>query len=420
MKNRIAWSLVLAVALAWACSSESNDGALNSTDSVQDVSNTPQGTAGIAGLQPSAGDGSGTVGLSGTGGSSQPVSGGATAAGNGGRQTTGSGGKRAVGVNGAGGNSGSNAANAGSAGSKTITFEDAIASIKEADIRADLSYLASDKLEGRKSGTEGDQKAIDYIVGKFKEFGLEGKNGEYTQPFTAAGTSTANAIGILPGSDPVLKDEVIVVGGHHDHVGVRFGQTYNGADDNASGTTVVISTARALSKFKGKLKRTVVLMAFGAEELGLYGSQNYADNPWFPMDKTVFMLDIDMVGHLKDNQVTGSTEAPVAKEFLTKICDKYKACNNNDFPTGSDYEAFRDKGVPVHFFFTDFHDCYHQACDKIDTVDMPGVTTVAKMSFELTYQLANADKSPRSNFEVPAFRSVGTVLDHGREPFLTP
>ena len=300
-----------------------------------------------------------------------------------------------------------------------FTVEDAIASIEESDIRADLTYLASNELAGRKAGSEGDKKAIDYIVNKFKEFGLEGRDGNYTQPFTRLRTSTANVIGILPGNDPVLKDEVIVVGGHHDHVGVRFSRTYNGADDNASGVTAIIAMAKAISNFKGQLKRTVVFMAFGAEELGLLGSQYYCNNPWFPMNKTVFMINLDMVGHAAENKMTAMTESsPVAQGFLTEICQDYTICTNEPAPSGSDHDSFAAKGVPVLVLHTGMHDCYHQPCDKIGTIDMPGVTTVAKISSELIYQLAESDMSPRSNFEIPAARSIGLGLDHGRAPFL--
>jgi hypothetical protein len=421
MKSGIAWIFVVVAALGWACSSESIDGNPGYAGFWQNSSipSTQPGSGGSAGFQPSAGGASGAGGWIAAAESSPSAGNSATAAGSGGQQTAGTGGINAAvaGKGGGAGIAGTSAATAGNA-STAITVEDAIASITEKDIRADLTYLASDELQGRKAGSTGDQKAMDYVVGKFKQFDLEGKNGEYTQPFTTGGTNTANLIGILPGNDPTLKDQVIVVGGHHDHVGVQQFQIYNGADDNASGVSVVIAVAKAISKFKGKLKRTVVLMSFGAEELGILGSKYYCDNPWFPMNKTVFMINLDMVGHAKDNKLTASTESQVAQGLLTEICKKYTICNAVAAPEGSDHDSFADKGVPYHVFHTDLHDCYHEACDKIDTIDMPGVTDVAKITFELTYRLANADQSPRSNFEVPASRKVGRGLDHGKAPFL--
>jgi hypothetical protein len=198
----------------------------------------------------------------------------------------------------------------------------------EQNLRKHVNYLASEKLEGRRTGEKGATFAAGYVANRFATAKLKGgflKNGKpsFLQPFpysprNAKGEIIAdakpleayNVIGIVEGTDPILKNEAIVIGAHYDHLG-RGGQgslaansteVHHGADDNASGTAALIELATQFAKTRNN-KRTLIFMAFGGEEEGLLGSKYYVNNPVFPLNKTVAMINMDMVGRLKDTKL---------------------------------------------------------------------------------------------------------------------
>ena len=158
-------------------------------------------------------------------------------------------------------------------------------------------YFASDSLYGRAAGSEYAAKAAAYIVNEYESMGLKPFYDDWYMPFTTNGKDYKNVVAVLEGNDPELKDQYIVIGAHYDHLGVKKGQIYNGADDNASGSAAVIEIARALCANRDKLKRTVVIAAFDAEELGLYGSNALADRMLGEDGLDVrLMMSVDMVG----------------------------------------------------------------------------------------------------------------------------
>ncbi len=189
--------------------------------------------------------------------------------------------------------------------------------------------MASAKLEGRRTGEKGATFAAGYVANRFANSRLKGgiiKNGKanFLQPFPykprnakgevlpdAKEVEAYNVIGILEGTDPVLKNEAIVIGAHYDHLGkggmgslaANSTEIHHGADDNASGTSALIELAPQFAKAKNN-KRTLIFIAFGGEEEGLLGSRHYVNNPVFPLDKTVAMINLDMVGRLKDDKLT--------------------------------------------------------------------------------------------------------------------
>jgi len=192
----------------------------------------------------------------------------------------------------------------------------------EKNLRAHVAFLASDKLEGRRTGTEGATAAAGYITNQFAKPrlrpGSRGSNGKagYLQafPHTKQGHPSVigyNVIGILDGNDKVLRQEAIVIGAHYDHLG--FGgegslatnstEIHHGADDNASGTAAIIELARQFAREK-KNKRTIIFIAFSGEEDGLFGSKFYVNNPVFPIENTVAMINLDMVGRLTNEKLT--------------------------------------------------------------------------------------------------------------------
>ncbi|HEX8370339.1 MAG TPA: M20/M25/M40 family metallo-hydrolase [Pyrinomonadaceae bacterium] len=200
----------------------------------------------------------------------------------------------------------------------------------EQNLRTHIGYLAGDKLEGRRTGEQGATFAAGYVANMFAQYklkaGFRAANGKtnFLQPFPysprdakgeiladAKSAEAYNVIGVLDGTDAVLKNEIIVIGAHYDHLGKggagslapNSTEIHRGADDNASGVAAMLALARQFAKEK-KNKRTIVFAAFGGEEEGLLGSKFYVNNPAFPLDKTVAMINLDMVGRLNENKLT--------------------------------------------------------------------------------------------------------------------
>ena len=185
-------------------------------------------------------------------------------------------------------------------------------------LKAHLAELAGDAYEGRNAGYPGNDKAAEYIAAHFKKIGLrpagqkdDKGNPTWFQSFTVDDRATRNVIGLAEGSDPALKSEYVIIGAHYDHVG-KEGQSsqgrmpkvgvdpadkiWNGADDNGSGTVTVLEIAQAFMEGKIRTKRSVIFMTFSGEEWGLLGSKHYVQHPLFPLEKTVAMINLDMVG----------------------------------------------------------------------------------------------------------------------------
>ena len=194
-------------------------------------------------------------------------------------------------------------------------------SAQQERLKKHVYLLASDSLRGRDAGTVDADKAAQYIVKQFEEIGIEPyyKEGFY-QPFEKYGTTTyKNIVGVIPGNDPVLKDEYIIIGAHYDHVGVKNDKIYNGADDNASGTATIIEMARILKARQSQLKRSIIVVAFDAEEKGLWGS-NYLTEQ-LDLNKIKLMMSIDMVGWLhkgKTLRLHGAATIKDGKKYVTK------------------------------------------------------------------------------------------------------
>ena len=228
-----------------------------------------------------------------------------------------------------------------------------------------------------------------------------------------------NVIGILEGSDPVLKKEYVVIGAHYDHLGrggegsgslaPRSGDIHYGADDNASGTAGVLELARVLSAQNPRLKRSVIFMAFGGEEEGLLGSNYYVNHPLIPLASTVAMINMDMIGRMKDRRlvVGGVGTATEWREILAAGTENFQLTLNEDGFGPSDHSSFYGKQIPVLFFWTGTHNDYHKPSDtfeKINYDDEAGILRmvvgiVKKMDAadkRLTYTTAKSDPAPRT------------------------
>ncbi|HEY6216118.1 MAG TPA: M28 family peptidase, partial [Pyrinomonadaceae bacterium] len=252
-----------------------------------------------------------------------------------------------------------------------------------------------------------------------------------------------NVIGVLEGSDPILKKENIIIGAHYDHLGrggegslaSKPGEIHHGADDNASGTAGLIELARLFSVQRPKLKRTLIFIAFGGEEEGLLGSNYYVNHPLAPLTNTVGMINMDMIGRMKDRKlIIGGVGT--AKEWRGMIePEKSFALTLNEDGVGpSDHSSFYLKQVPVLFFWTGTHNDYHKPSDTWDKINYTDeakilgfvariVRDIDGADKRLTYTTAKSDPTQRaSSFRVYlgtipnyADSNEGMLLDGVRE-----
>ena len=240
----------------------------------------------------------------------------------------------------------------------------------------------------------------------------------------AADRTAVNVIGVLPGRDPARAGEAIVIGAHYDHLGVVGGALYPGADDNASGTAVVVGLARAFAA-AGPLDRTLIFALFGAEEIGLVGSGHYVRRPAVPIERTVAMLNFDMVGRLGEARLTvGGVDS--GRGLRDVVADAARALalavTLRDSPFGpSDHSRFYDAGAPVLFFHTGSHADYHRPGDTADKLDSAGMARVAALGARVAERLAAGDRpayvaltrppararAPREAGAPPVFFGVG-------------
>ena len=218
-------------------------------------------------------------------------------------------------------------------------------------------------------------------------------------------TEGQNLIAVLEPSDPAIQ-ETIVVGAHYDHVGWgRYGSLapgthaiHNGADDNASGTTAVLALARRLKGLSGTLPRRVVLICFAGEERGLMGSKHYVSAPVYPLEQTVAMINLDMVGRMTDEKVTvfGVGSSDVWKPWLDELEQRTEL---NFFQKKkafgpSDHASFYEKQIPVLHLFTGLHEHYHRPHDDADKINEQGIRRIVDLLTGLTLYLANAPERP--------------------------
>jgi len=279
-------------------------------------------------------------------------------------------------------------------------------------------FLASDDLEGRCAGYPGCDKAAAYIADAFKKAGLKpaGDGGGYFQKFRLMGKDTQNVLCMIEGTDPELKNEVVVLGAHYDHVGTTetrdFGRMggrgddniWNGADDNASGTTCVMALAQAFGQTGLAARRTIVFACFSGEEAGLVGSRYYTNHPPLPLEKHVFMLNLDMVGRNPSKPVeihgVGSAEGGVIRKAAEHaVASSGLKAKLNDAVTlvggDSDHSSFADKRVPYAFFFSGFHADYHRPSDHAEKLAYDNMVKVASTAMDILLEIGNLDERPR-------------------------
>ena len=236
-----------------------------------------------------------------------------------------------------------------------------------------------------------------------------------------------NVVALLPGFDPTLADEVLIIGAHYDHLGFggegsldpdAFGEVHNGADDNASGTSGLIEIARLLSQSDRRPARSVLFLAFTAEEKGLWGSSHYVRNPLLPIAQTVAMLNLDMIGRLE-----GRTLAVMGVGTAEEWTELLQAANRSTArplviatsPDGfgpSDHSSFYGAGLPVLHFFSNTHVDYHRPSDDWDQVDIEGIGQIVDLVSEVALDVAGVSGSDERVALTPIEPDV--ALAHGQ------
>jgi len=230
--------------------------------------------------------------------------------------------------------------------------------------------------------------------------------------YTEEEVTAPNAVAILEGSDPMLRDEYVVVSGHMDHEGIgspdqNGDSIYNGADDNASGTTGVIEIAEAAASLPTPPRRSMMFLLVSGEEKGLWGSEYFAANPTVPVENIVADLNMDMVGRNwpdtivaigKEHSDLGETlervNAAHPELGMTAIDDLWP---EQSFYTRSDHYNFARQGVPILFFFNGIHEDYHGLDDEADRIDSEKAARIARLVFYLGVEVANAADRPQWN-----------------------
>lgn len=305
----------------------------------------------------------------------------------------------------------------------------------------DLRYLADDAREGRGVGTRGLEEAGRYLAQAFKTIGLApgGDSGTYFQTFTisptapavmhtdAGGKAIRNVIGVLRGRSPARRGEVVVVGAHYDHLGFggpfgalddpdSTGKVHNGADDNASGTTALLEVARRLAGRRGAAPdRTILFIAFSGEELGDLGSGYYVAHPTVPIDSIYAMLNMDMVGRLRNAKLIVSGAA-TTKEFPALLDSlnrtggsgpRFDLRASGDGWGPSDHASFYAAKRPVLHFFTDLHGDYHRTTDDWDKINVVGLEEVADFVAATATALGNRSQTLTFVDTPPPQTSIG-------------
>ncbi len=214
---------------------------------------------------------------------------------------------------------------------------------------------------------------------------------------------TQNVVAWIEGSDSVLKNEILVIGAHYDHIGFKKNakadsdSIYNGADDNASGTAGILAVAAAFSKMPVKPKRSVAFVAFAAEEKGLFGSSWFVNHSPFSDKKIIAMLNMDMIGRNADHLLwlIGTRESPDIARIVARENSKTGFTILKDKGTligGSDHYNFYKKDIPFMFFFAGFHDDYHQLTDHADKINYRKAANIARLVFFTAWRISNENR----------------------------
>ena len=304
---------------------------------------------------------------------------------------------------------------------KKMSRTDFANTINAADLSTHLNIIAGDDMQGRMTGSEGQNKAKAYLEEFYKSQGIQAPlgDGDYFQEIPAEyfkrmrnAKPSDNVVAFIPGSEK--PEEVIVLSAHYDHVGMDDdGNIYNGADDDGSGTVAMLEIAQAfqtaVKNGKGP-KRSILFLHVTGEEIGLYGSRFYTENPIFPLANTVCNLNTDMVGRIDEGHadnpnyvyLIGSDKLSQELHDVSEMANKeyvgldldYKYNDDEDpnrFYYRSDHYNFAKNNIPVIFYFNGVHADYHQISDTPDKIEYELLAKRSQLIFQTAWEVANRE-----------------------------
>ena len=298
-----------------------------------------------------------------------------------------------------------------------------LSTITAEELKTHLYIVAGDDMEGRDTGTEGQKKAGKYLIEQYKKNGIshppiaadwyQKVPSEYMKRgFAPKLPDSENIWAFIKGSEK--PDEIIIISAHYDHVGMKNGEIFNGADDDGSGTVALLEIAQAFKTAQEKghgPKRSILFLHVTGEEIGLYGSRYYTENPIFPLANTVCNLNTDMIGRIdpdkadtpnyiyligsdKLSQELHDVSAQVAKTYSDLEID-YTYNDENDpnrFYYRSDHYNFAKNNIPVIFYFNGVHEDYHKISDTPDKIAYDLMEKRTKLIFHTAWEVANREK----------------------------
>ncbi|MDX1461975.1 MAG: M28 family metallopeptidase [Marinirhabdus sp.] len=304
---------------------------------------------------------------------------------------------------------------------KKMTPEAYASTITASELKDHLYTFAGDAMQGRMTGTQGQKLAAEYLRNFYQDQGISApiEPNNYYQNIPAEyftrmkePKSSENVVAFIEGSEK--PDEIIVLSAHYDHVGMEDGEIFNGADDDGSGTVSMLEMAEAFQeavKNGQGPKRSILFLHVTGEEIGLYGSRYYTENPLFPLENTVANLNTDMVGRIdpnkKDNPnyiyLIGSDKLSQGLHDLSeRVAAKYSDLeldytfndenDPNRFYYRSDHYNFAKNNVPIIFYFNGVHEDYHKATDTPDKIEYELMEKRARLIFHTAWEIANQEE----------------------------
>ncbi len=282
----------------------------------------------------------------------------------------------------------------------------AINSITKDELKGHVDILADDTFEGRETGSRGGRAAGNYLHKAFENLTLHpaGDGGSYFQSF---GNASRNVLGLVAGSDPQLKEQVIVVGAHYDHVGYGrsnnsyglWGYIHNGADDNASGVAGLLEIAGALKLLPQPPRRSILLACWDGEEAGLLGSRHWTGRPTVPLARVAAAINMDMIGRMQSGrvEVLGSRTGSGWRRLVSEANAGDAAALDFTWTlkADSDHWPFYERQIPVLMFHTGLHGDYHRPSDDAHKINHDGLAGVSRLALQTVLQAADAETPPK-------------------------
>ncbi len=264
--------------------------------------------------------------------------------------------------------------------------------ISQTKVLTDLKELSDDKFEGRKTGTKGAEMASEMIVNRFKELGVKSYNTNYRQPFSLLDKNKVtvngnNILGYIKGK----TNKIIVVSAHYDHLGIKNGKIFNGADDDASGVCALLAYAEYFSNHQPQ--HTILFVAFDAEEMGLEGSKYFLDHSPVDIKNIEININMDMIAHNDKNELfaCGTFHFPGLKKYIFTKTNRPKILlghddpklGNDDWTNQSDHGSFFAKKIPFIYFGVEDHKDYHKETDEFKNINQEFYVNSVKSILEI-------------------------------------